>query len=97
MDEQNLKNVIEIDRVSKKVLNQPKIEIDEEFTPKGFKAGGEIIGKFKAEQRFKQTEPEGCVFMSKARQQKNFATINLQTNLFTALTVKHSKTVIQEN
>lgn len=31
MDEQNLKNVIEIDRVSKKVLNESKIEIDEEI------------------------------------------------------------------
>ena len=30
MDEQNLNNVIVIDRVSKKVLNEPKIEIDEE-------------------------------------------------------------------
>ena len=30
MDEQNLKNVIVIDRVSKKVLNEPNIEIDEE-------------------------------------------------------------------
>lgn len=31
MNEQNLKNVIEIDRVSKKVLNEPKIEIDKEI------------------------------------------------------------------
>ncbi len=30
MNEQNLNNVIVIDRVSKKVLNEPKIEIDEE-------------------------------------------------------------------
>ena len=30
MDEQNLNNVIVIDRVSKKVLNEPQIEIDEE-------------------------------------------------------------------
>ena len=29
MDEQNLNNVIVIDRNSKKVLNEPKIEIDE--------------------------------------------------------------------
>ena len=31
MNEQNLKNVIEIDRVSKKVINEPQIEIDEEI------------------------------------------------------------------
>ena len=30
MDEQNLNNVIVIDRVSNKVLNEPQIEIDEE-------------------------------------------------------------------
>ena len=30
MDEQNLNNVIVIDRVSKNVLNEPQIEIDEE-------------------------------------------------------------------
>ena len=30
MDEQNLSNVIVIDRASKKVLNEPRIEIDEE-------------------------------------------------------------------
>ncbi len=30
MNEQNLNNVIVIDRVSKKVLNEPNIEIDEE-------------------------------------------------------------------
>ena len=30
MDEQNLNNVIVIDRISKKVLNDPQIEIDEE-------------------------------------------------------------------
>lgn len=30
MDEQNLNNVIVIDRTSKKVLNDPQIEIDEE-------------------------------------------------------------------
>ena len=30
MNEQNLNNVIVIDRVSKKVLNEPQIEIDEE-------------------------------------------------------------------
>ncbi len=30
MNEQNLNNIIVIDRVSKKVLNEPKIEIDEE-------------------------------------------------------------------
>ena len=30
MDEQNLNNVIVIDRVSKKVLNEAQIEIDEE-------------------------------------------------------------------
>ena len=29
MNEQNLNNVIVIDRISKKVLNEPKIEIDE--------------------------------------------------------------------
>ena len=31
MNEQNLNNVIVIDRVSKKVLNEPNIEIDEEI------------------------------------------------------------------
>ena len=31
MNEQNLNNVIVIDRVSKKVLNDPQIEIDEEI------------------------------------------------------------------
>lgn len=31
MDELNLKNVIVIDRISKKVLNEPNIEIDEEI------------------------------------------------------------------
>ena len=30
MNDQNLNNVIVIDRVSKKVLNEPNIEIDEE-------------------------------------------------------------------
>ena len=30
MDEQNLNNAVVIDRVSKKVLKEPKIEIDEE-------------------------------------------------------------------
>ena len=30
MDEQNFNNVIVIDRVSKKVLNEPQVEIDEE-------------------------------------------------------------------
>ena len=30
MNEQNLNNVIVIDRISKKVLNDPQIEIDEE-------------------------------------------------------------------
>ena len=30
MNEQNLNNVIVIDRISKKVLNGPNIEIDEE-------------------------------------------------------------------
>ena len=30
MNEQNLNNIIVIDRVSKKVLNEPNIEIDEE-------------------------------------------------------------------
>ena len=30
MNEQNFNNVIVIDRVSKKVLNEPQIEIDEE-------------------------------------------------------------------
>ena len=30
MDEQNLNNVIVIDRVSNKVLNEPQVEIDEE-------------------------------------------------------------------
>ena len=30
MNEQNLSNVIVIDRVSKKVINEPQIEIDEE-------------------------------------------------------------------
>ena len=30
MDEQNLNNAVVIDRISKKVLNEPKIEIDEE-------------------------------------------------------------------
>lgn len=30
MNEQNLKNIVVIDRVSKKVLNEPQIEIDEE-------------------------------------------------------------------
>lgn len=54
--------------IAEKVLNEPQIEIDEEFTPKGFKVGGEIIGKFKAEARYKETNPEECVFISKARQ-----------------------------
>ena len=31
MNEQNLSNVIVIDRVSKKVINEPQIEIDEEI------------------------------------------------------------------
>ena len=31
MDEQNLNNAVVIDRVSKKVLNEPNIEIDEEI------------------------------------------------------------------
>ena len=31
MNELNLKNVIVIDRISKKVLNEPNIEIDEEI------------------------------------------------------------------
>ena len=31
MNEQNLNNVIVIDRVSKKVLNEPQIEMDEEI------------------------------------------------------------------
>ena len=31
MNEQNLSNVIVIDRVSKKVLNEPNIEIDEDI------------------------------------------------------------------
>ena len=31
MNELNLKNVIVIDRVSKKVINEPQIEIDEEI------------------------------------------------------------------
>lgn len=30
MDEQNPNNIIVIDRISKKVLNEPQIEIDEE-------------------------------------------------------------------
>ena len=30
MNEQNLNNIIVIDRISKKVLNEPQIEIDEE-------------------------------------------------------------------
>ena len=30
MNEQNLNNIIVIDRISKKVLNEPNIEIDEE-------------------------------------------------------------------
>ena len=30
MNEQNLNNVIVVDRISKKVLNDPQIEIDEE-------------------------------------------------------------------
>ena len=30
MDEQNINNVIVIDRVSNKVLNEPQVEIDEE-------------------------------------------------------------------
>lgn len=30
MNEQNLNNIIVIDRISKKVLNEPRIEIDEE-------------------------------------------------------------------
>lgn len=30
MNEQNLNNTIVIDRISKKVLNEPRIEIDEE-------------------------------------------------------------------
>lgn len=34
MNEQNLNNVIVIDRVSKKVLNEPKIEIGEEVYAK---------------------------------------------------------------
>lgn len=97
MNEQNLNNVIVIDRISKKVLNDPQIEIDEEVYADGFTVSGEIIGSFKGEERFKETNPEVCVFISKARQQKNFATINLQTNLFTALTVKYPKTVIYGN
>ena len=31
MNEQNLNNIIVIDRISKKVLNEPNIEIDEEI------------------------------------------------------------------
>ena len=31
MDEQNPNNIIVIDRISKKVLNEPNIEIDEEI------------------------------------------------------------------
>ena len=31
MNEQNLNNIIVIDRISKKVLNDPQIEIDEEI------------------------------------------------------------------
>ncbi len=30
MNEQNLNNIVVIDRVSKKVLNEPQVEIDEE-------------------------------------------------------------------
>lgn len=42
MNEQNLNNVIVIDRVSKKVLNEPKIEIDEEVYAE---AVSRLVGK----------------------------------------------------
>lgn len=42
MNEQNLNNVIVIDRVSKKVLNEPQIEIDEEVYTE---AVSSLVGK----------------------------------------------------
>lgn len=42
MNEQNLNNVIVIDRISKKVLNDPQIEIDEEVYTE---AVSSLVGK----------------------------------------------------
>lgn len=78
MNEQNLSNVIVIDRVSKKVLNDPQIEIDEEVYAE---AVSQLVEKLlvglREKRDLKKFYTEECVFTSKARQQKNFATINL--------------------
>ena len=42
MNEQNLNNAVVIDRVSKKVLNEPQIEIDEEVYTE---AVSSLVGK----------------------------------------------------
>ena len=42
MNEQNLNNVIVIDRVSKKALNEPQVEIDEEVYAE---AVSRLVGK----------------------------------------------------
>lgn len=95
MNEQNLNNVIVIDRVSKKILNEPNIEIDEEVYAEAVsRLVDKLLVSLRQKRDLKKINTKECVFTSKARQQKNFATINLQTNLFTALTVKYPKTVI---
>ena len=69
MNEQNLKNIVVIDRVSKKVLNEPQIEIDEEvYAEEVSRLVEKLLVSLRQKRDLKKTNPKECVFTSKARQ-----------------------------
>lgn len=58
MNEQNLNNAVVIDRVSKKVLNEPQIEIDEEvYTEAVYSLVGKLLVSLREERDLKKLTP----------------------------------------
>lgn len=58
MNEQNLNNAVVIDRVSKKVLNEPQIEIDEEvYTEAVSSLVGKLLVGLREKRDFKKLTP----------------------------------------
>lgn len=68
MDEQNLNNAVVIDRVSKMVLNEPKIEIDEEvYTEAVSQLVEKLLVSLRRGDNIKRMTPRS-VFISKAKE-----------------------------
>ena len=71
MNEQNSKNIVVIDRVSKKVLNEPQIEIDEEIYAEALSRLVEkLLVDFRRGENIKRMTPRSVFAYQKPKKNK---------------------------